>query len=453
MPQTADPIDPGTVVRWVNEGRSKHNVIAGQEVDRLEVRRRSSPATSRAPARQARGVRVLLHASTARRARACTARSSCRTPTAPSPAIAARRRRRGSATGKPRTIRVPRTTTRRSRPRSTGPARRLILVVARRLPRGGDGHDRRPRHPRARPQPGDPRRRVQARQRLQGARRRRRRDREHDRAELHAERLLLDRRQRLPRLVPQRDPQRRLRHLRVRLDRTGSSTTTTGRARPTPASTSASASRATRSITDSIAEYNGIGYSGTNAGGNLIIMDSIWRHNRVGIVPNSGDGEKNPPEHETTIVGNLVYGNNNARRPRSTRRSLGRGQRHPRRRVATTTSSSATACYDHDIARHRRRPEPGHDALVSNGNRVVDNVVTKSGDADLGRVRRRRQLLRGQHVQDEQAVEHRAGAAVHGHRHPGDRRARHPEVPRRRRSRRRSTTARRRRHRRRSCRA
>ncbi len=66
-------------------------------------------------------------------------------------------------------------------------------------------------------------------------------------------------------------------------------------------------------ITDSIAEWNGIGYSGTNAGGNLLIVNSIWRYNRVGIVPNSETGEENPPERETTIVGNTVYGNNNAK--------------------------------------------------------------------------------------------------------------------------------------------
>ncbi len=66
-------------------------------------------------------------------------------------------------------------------------------------------------------------------------------------------------------------------------------------------------------ITDSISEWNGIGYSGTNAGGNLLIVNSIWRSNRVGIVPNSGTEEANPPERETTIVGNTVYGNNNAK--------------------------------------------------------------------------------------------------------------------------------------------
>ena len=51
-------------------------------------------------------------------------------------------------------------------------------------------------------------------------------------------------------------------------------------------------------ITQSISEYNGLGYSGTNAGGNLVITNSLWRFNRAGIVPNSGDGEANPPERE-----------------------------------------------------------------------------------------------------------------------------------------------------------
>ena len=41
-------------------------------------------------------------------------------------------------------------------------------------------------------------------------------DREHDGDELHRQRLLLDRRRRLPRLVPHGLPHRRLRHLRVR---------------------------------------------------------------------------------------------------------------------------------------------------------------------------------------------------------------------------------------------
>jgi len=62
---------------------------------------------------------------------------------------------------------------------------------------------------------------------------------------------------------------------------------------------------------DVVSENNGLGYSGTNAGGDLYIVNSTFRQNRAGIVPNSGSYEKFSPERETTIVGNLIYSNNN----------------------------------------------------------------------------------------------------------------------------------------------
>jgi hypothetical protein len=64
-------------------------------------------------------------------------------------------------------------------------------------------------------------------------------------------------------------------------------------------------------VTDVVSSHNGIGYSGTNSGGNLLVVSSVWHDNRVGIVPNSGSYELCYPERETTIVGNLVYGNDN----------------------------------------------------------------------------------------------------------------------------------------------
>ncbi|MGA0879525.1 MAG: right-handed parallel beta-helix repeat-containing protein [Ilumatobacteraceae bacterium] len=63
-------------------------------------------------------------------------------------------------------------------------------------------------------------------------------------------------------------------------------------------------------IRNVISEHNGLGYSGTNSGGNLVIVDSIFRRNRAGIVPNSGSYELCYPERQTTIVGNRVYSNN-----------------------------------------------------------------------------------------------------------------------------------------------
>jgi len=68
-------------------------------------------------------------------------------------------------------------------------------------------------------------------------------------------------------------------------------------------------------ILDSIAEYNGLGYSGTNSGGNLVIARSEFRFNRAGVVPNSGSYELCYPERETTVVGNLVHDNSQADTP------------------------------------------------------------------------------------------------------------------------------------------
>ena len=65
-------------------------------------------------------------------------------------------------------------------------------------------------------------------------------------------------------------------------------------------------------ITDVVSSHNGLGYSGTNSGGNLLIVNSDWHNNRIGIVPNSGSYELCYPQRETTIVGNRVWDNNQA---------------------------------------------------------------------------------------------------------------------------------------------
>lgn len=61
----------------------------------------------------------------------------------------------------------------------------------------------------------------------------------------------------------------------------------------------------------SIAENNALGYSGTNSGGDLYILRSVWKDNFGGIVPNTLDTELLPPQREATIMGNLVLNNNN----------------------------------------------------------------------------------------------------------------------------------------------
>ena len=63
-------------------------------------------------------------------------------------------------------------------------------------------------------------------------------------------------------------------------------------------------------ISEVVSEYNGLGYSGTNSGGDLYIVNSEFANNRAGIVPNSGSYELCYPSRETTIAGNLVHDNN-----------------------------------------------------------------------------------------------------------------------------------------------
>ena len=68
-------------------------------------------------------------------------------------------------------------------------------------------------------------------------------------------------------------------------------------------------------IDDVVSEHNGLGYSGTNSGGNLLIVNSTFRFNRAGVVPNSGSYELCYPQRQTTIVGNTVHSNNQADTP------------------------------------------------------------------------------------------------------------------------------------------
>ncbi len=68
-------------------------------------------------------------------------------------------------------------------------------------------------------------------------------------------------------------------------------------------------------VTDVWSEYNGLGYSGTNSGGNLTIVNSQFNDNRAGVVPNSGSYELCYPERETTVIGNVVFGNGNPNTP------------------------------------------------------------------------------------------------------------------------------------------
>ncbi|HEX4908768.1 MAG TPA: right-handed parallel beta-helix repeat-containing protein, partial [Actinomycetes bacterium] len=131
-----------------------------------------------------------------------------------------------------------------------------------------------------------------------------------------------------------------------------------------------------------LAENNALGYSGTNAGGDLQIVRSVWRRNWAGIVPNTLDSELLPPFRQVDIVGNLVEANHNRDAPgvplewatfgNGILLGGGNDSRVERNRVV-------------DHTHHGILVSPNLDEHIwtSSGNRVVGNVVEASGRADL----------------------------------------------------------------------
>ena len=135
-------------------------------------------------------------------------------------------------------------------------------------------------------------------------------------------------------------------------------------------------------ITDVLAERNGLGYSGTNAGGDLVIARSEWRFNMSGIVPNTLDSELYPPQRETTIVGNWVHDNNNADAPAKDVQyaALGTGIL-----LAGGIGNvvERNLVEDHDAYGIAAVPILDRNLWIAGGNRVSGNVVRGSGLADL----------------------------------------------------------------------
>jgi plastocyanin len=144
-------------------------------------------------------------------------------------------------------------------------------------------------------------------------------------------------------------------------------------------------------LSDDEAEWNGLGYSGTNAGGDLFIVRSSFHDNRAGIVPNSGTGEANPPQHDATIVGNTVFHNGNPGAPASGLAPIGTANGI----VVAGGNDNLVArnlVYDHEISGiavvtlPEKVLEPDNPNALNfdaSGNRVVGNVVRNSGLADL----------------------------------------------------------------------
>jgi plastocyanin len=131
-----------------------------------------------------------------------------------------------------------------------------------------------------------------------------------------------------------------------------------------------------------ISEWNGLGYSGTNASGDLYIVNSIWRYNVAGIVPNTLDSERLPPFHGVTIAGNLVHDNDNALAPMKDAPWSGYGNGI----ILAGGNSSLVVrnrVVNHAVNGIAVTPNLDRNLWMSSGNRVEENVVEGSGRADL----------------------------------------------------------------------
>jgi parallel beta-helix repeat protein len=129
-------------------------------------------------------------------------------------------------------------------------------------------------------------------------------------------------------------------------------------------------------VADVVAEHNMIGYSGTSTGGALEVRDSVWRHNKVGLFPNTLD-RADPPQSGSTLVDNEVYANNDPDAPAlSSYPLIGMGI------LLWGASDNVVArnlVHDHDnfgiVAQHH--------VVDPSGNEIRNNRVRGSGEADL----------------------------------------------------------------------
>jgi hypothetical protein len=135
-------------------------------------------------------------------------------------------------------------------------------------------------------------------------------------------------------------------------------------------------------IDDVVSENNGLGYSGTNAGGDLNIVNSVWRYNMSGIVPNTLDTERLAPQRGVYIAGNLIYSNNNLNAPAKKPQypSIGTG-------ILLAGGSDnvviGNRVYDHRNYGIAVLPNLDKNFWIAQRNVVRGNIVRGSGRADL----------------------------------------------------------------------
>jgi plastocyanin len=134
-------------------------------------------------------------------------------------------------------------------------------------------------------------------------------------------------------------------------------------------------------VTNVLAEYNQLGFSATNAS-QFFVINSTWRNNRAGIVPNSDTGGAGP-QSNGVFAANRVYANQDPKAARTTSSEydldFGIG-------VALIGSTDDIVTKNLVLAQVRGgiviAPDPAV-PITPTGNKVTNNIVRGSGIADL----------------------------------------------------------------------
>ncbi|HEU4895304.1 MAG TPA: right-handed parallel beta-helix repeat-containing protein, partial [Acidimicrobiia bacterium] len=135
-------------------------------------------------------------------------------------------------------------------------------------------------------------------------------------------------------------------------------------------------------ITDSIGEYSGLGYSGSNASTNIYIVNNLFRFNGTGAAPNSLDGELLPPAENVVVAGNLIHDNGYEEFPHKTAQWATQGIGIA---MAGTVNSLATKnlIFNHPLNGIQVFSNIDANVWMPSGNTVRENVVRGSGLGDL----------------------------------------------------------------------
>jgi Phospholipase_D-nuclease N-terminal/Right handed beta helix region len=135
-------------------------------------------------------------------------------------------------------------------------------------------------------------------------------------------------------------------------------------------------------VTDVLAENNAVGFSGTNGSGDLRIVNSEWRDNLSGIVPNTLDSEQDAPQRDALIAGNWVHDNNNADAPSFE-------LEYPSLGIGIVVNGGRDNVVTQNLVEGHERfgiallASPDESIWLTEGNEIRDNVVRHSGQADL----------------------------------------------------------------------